>query len=80
MGDCIAVFETTHETLRAEEFFRAQKMSFRPVLRPRGLGSSCRMALRFGEEELEKAKKAVAEGNLVLKSFHRFEGGAWVKI
>ncbi|MBI3581282.1 MAG: DUF3343 domain-containing protein [Nitrospinae bacterium] len=80
MSDCIAVFETTHETLRAEEFFRAQKVPFRPVLRPRGLGASCRMALRFAEEELEKARKAVAEGNLVLKSFHRFDGGAWVKI
>lgn len=80
MSDCIAVFETTHETLRAEDFFRAQNVSSRPVLRPRGLGSSCRMALLFDEEELEKAKKAVVEGSLVLKSFHRFESGAWVKI
>jgi hypothetical protein len=80
MGDCLAVFETTHETLRAEDFFRAQKISFRPVLKPRGLGASCRMALRFKGEDLHKAIKAVADGGLAISSFHRLEGDAWVII
>lgn len=80
MAHCLAVFETTHETLRAEDFFREQKISFRPVLKPRGLGAACRMALRFDEQDLEKARRAVSEGNLALSSLHRFEGGAWVRI
>jgi hypothetical protein len=79
-GDCLAVFETTHETLRAEDFFRAQQITFRPVLKPRGIGAACRMALRFPREELEKAKKAVAEGSLALSAFYSHEGEAWVII
>jgi hypothetical protein len=80
MGDCLAVFETTYETMRAEDFFRAREISFRPVLKPRGLGAACRMALRFPGAELEKAKKAVQDGQLALSSFYATEGDAWVII
>lgn len=80
MVDCLAVFETTHETLRAEGFFRARQVVFRPVLKPRGIGSACRMALRFPREDLEKAKLAVKDGGLALVSFYGLDGTAWVII
>lgn len=81
MTDCLAVFDTTYETLRAEDFFREQGVKFRPVLRPRGVGSSaCRMALRFPEEEVDKVKRAVVSGNLTLHSYYRLEGDAWARL
>jgi hypothetical protein len=80
MTHCLAVFETTYETLRAEDFFRAQNVSFKPVLKPRGIGSACRMALRFPIEEFGKAVAAVSAGNLALKAFYRMDGESWVKI
>ena len=80
MSICIAVFETTFETLRAEDFFRAGGVNFRPVLKPRKIGSACRMALQFSTGEMEGAKAAVKEGNLALLAFYRKENGNWVKI
>jgi len=80
MNYCLAVFNTTFETLRAEEFFRAEKVRFRPVLKPRKIGSACRMALKFREEDIPKAGKAVSGGNLELLGFYRQEEDGWVKM
>ena len=76
----IAIFETTYETLRAEDFFRDAGMAFRPVLKPRKIGSACRMALQFDEEYLASAKKAVDNGKLALKAFYRKDGERWQKL
>lgn len=76
----IAIFETTYETLRAEDFFREAGVVFRPVLKPRKIGSACRMALQFGEEGLPSAKAAVTKGKLGLKAFYRKEGDQWQKL
>lgn len=77
MSLCVAVFETTHETLRAEDYFRARGVRFRPVLKPRGVGSACRMALQFAEDDLAAAHAACAVGGLALKGFYRKTGGGW---
>ncbi|MBI5177652.1 MAG: DUF3343 domain-containing protein [Nitrospinae bacterium] len=79
MSLCIAVFETTHETLRAEDFFRARDVKFRPVLKPRKIGSACRMALQFDCGEMEKALAAVGDGALSLMAFYRKDEDEWVK-
>ncbi len=76
----IAIFDTTYETLRAEDFFREAGVTFRPVLKPRKIGSACRMALQFGEEGLPLAKAAVAKGNLALKAFYWKDGEQWQKL
>jgi len=80
MSYCLAVFNTTFETLRAEEFFRAEKVRFRPVLKPRKIGSACRMALKFREEEISSAGKAVSGGKLELLGFYRLEKDGWIKM
>lgn len=80
MSDLIAVFLTTFETLRAEDFFNAEKVTFRPILKPRKIGSACRMALKFREGDLPLAKRAVKAGNLELIAFYRKEDVEWVKI
>ena len=80
MSDIIAVFLTTFETLRAEDFFNAEKVNFRPILKPRKIGSACRMALKFKEEELPLAKRAVEAGKLELTAFYRRDDVQWMKI
>lgn len=80
MKQCIAIFNTTFETLRAEDFFRAEKIKFRPILKPRKIGSACRMALRFSEPDIEAAEKAVKKGKLTLLGFYLSEGDDWIKI
>ena len=77
MKKCLAVFDTTFETLRAEDFFKRQKIRFRPILKPRKIGSACRMALQFSCGELAAAKKAVSENGLSLKGFYEKQGEGW---
>ncbi len=77
MKKCIAVFDTTFETLRAEDFFKRQKIRYRPILKPRKIGSACRMALQFSCDELAAAKKAVSKSGLSLKGFYEKEGEGW---
>jgi len=79
MKKCIAVFDTTFETLRAEDFFKRQKIRFRPVLKPRKIGSACRMALQFSCDDLAAAKKAISGSGLTLKGFYEKEGTGWKK-
>jgi len=80
LSDLIAVFQTTFETLRAEDFFHAENVKFRPILKPRKIGSACRMALKFKEDDLNSAKKAVEAGRLELLAFYRNDDLQWVKI
>jgi hypothetical protein len=77
MKKCIAVFDTTYETLRAEDFFRQENVRFRPILKPRKIGSACRMALQFSCGDIGPVKKAVRAGNLALKGFYEKEGEGW---
>ena len=78
MKKCIAVFDTTFETLRAEDFFRKQKIKFRPILKPRKIGSACRMALQFSCDDIGMAKKAIKSGGLTLKGFYEKKGEVWI--
>ncbi|GMT42508.1 MAG: hypothetical protein IEMM0002_0919 [bacterium] len=80
MSEYIAVFDTAYETLRAEDFFRKEKIKFRPILKPRGIGSSCKMALQFSADDMEPVKRAVVIGNLALAGFFKEESGKWKKI
>ncbi len=80
MKQCIAAFKTTYETLNAEDCFRDAGIKFRPILKPRKIGSSCRMVLRFDESLLPLAKKVVAKSKLEFAGFYRQEGEIWIKI
>ena len=66
--------------MRAEDFFHAEDVKFRPILKPRKIGSACRMALKFKEDDLDAAKKAVETGKLELLAFYRRDDLHWIKI
>lgn len=57
-SQAIAVFDTTHETLKAEQHFRERGIRFKPVVKPRGIESQCGMA--------ERVEKADADGVIAL--------------
>jgi len=80
MSYCIAIFNTTYETLRAEDFFREANVVFKPILKPRKIGSACRMALRFDEKDIRLAEEAIKNGDLELLSFYRQNGDLWDKM
>ncbi|MFQ5559651.1 MAG: DUF3343 domain-containing protein [Nitrospinota bacterium] len=75
----IAVFISTHETLRAEKFFKKCDMPFKPVIKPRGISSRCQMGLRFSPENLEILLEIVSQNGLALTGVYEKRGDAWEK-
>ncbi len=53
-GKRVAVFTTTHQTLKAEKLFKEMQIRVRPVPRPRRILSECGLALQFYAEDEER--------------------------
>ncbi len=76
----IAVFVSTHETLRAERAIKNRKIRIRSILKPRHISSNCQLALEFADNELSKVAEAVADENLELVGYYqKGENGDWVE-
>lgn len=53
-GGKIAVFTTTHQTLKAEKLLKERQIPVRPVPRPSRILSECGLALEFNTEDEER--------------------------
>lgn len=74
----IAVFRSTHETLRAEKALKEKKMPVRAVTKPRTISSNCQLALRFPVEKKEEIDRIIAKGKFDFVGFFiRDEQGGW---
>ncbi len=77
----IALFISTHETLRAEKFFHEGGINFKTVIKPRNITSECGMGLEFYTRDKERVLKICRENNLVLTGiFCKKEDGCWKRI
>lgn len=77
-GGLIAVFESTHETMKAERALKAASVRFRTSIKPRAIGSGCQMALTFVEKDLAEVAKVIDENSLKLAGFFVKAGdGSW---
>ncbi len=77
----IVLFISTHETLRAENFFQEEGINFKPVIKPRSITSECGMGLEFYSRDKEKVLKICMENNLVLTGIYfKKEDGSWKMI
>lgn len=65
-NQAVAVFDTTHETLKAERFFRRNKIPFKPIVKPRGIESQCGMAERIEKPDADQVISMSLENNLNL--------------
>ena len=65
-NQAVAVFDTTHETLKAERFFRQKKIPFKPIVKPRGIESQCGMAERIERPDADRVISLSRENNLSL--------------
>jgi len=81
VGELIAVFISTHETLRAERAFREARIKVRATVKPRKIGSNCQMAITFPEGKLAEIKNIVKKDGFDLVGFYRKrEEGDWAEV
>ena len=74
----IAVFVSTHETLRAERAFKEKRIKVRATVKPRSISSNCQLAIEFAEEDKEAAAAIIKEDQLdFIGFFRRSEEGEW---
>jgi hypothetical protein len=74
----IALFISTHETLRAEKILKSEDIDFKTVIKPRSITSECGFGLEFESRDKEKVLKICKENNLKLSGiFFKIEDGGW---
>jgi hypothetical protein len=77
----LAVFESTTETLKAERALKEAGLKPRPVIKPRGLGGSCQMALKLPSGSLTAVAKASCGRRLKLTGFFvQDDDGGWIAL
>ena len=77
----LAVFESTTETLKAERALKEAGLKPRPVIKPRGLGGSCQMALKLPSGSLTAVGEVSAGQRLKLTGyFVQDDGGEWIAL
>ncbi len=77
----IALFISTHETLRAEKFLEAGGIVFKTVIKPRNITSECGMGLEFDSNDKDRALKICQQNNLRLTGIFLLKSdGSWEKI
>lgn len=67
----IAVFNTTHETLKAEKLFKEAGIRIRTRIKPRSITSECGMALEFSASALGRIRKICLQNQLHLVGLYR---------
>ena len=52
----VAVFATTHLTLKAEKALKDAGVGHRTIMKPRKISSDCGLAIRLGHSDVDRAK------------------------
>ncbi len=67
-GQYLAVFNSTHRILKAEEVLKRQGLAVTMIPAPRAVQTDCGMALRFNQEQLEIIMQTL-QSQLLLPAF-----------
>jgi len=67
----LAVFISTHETLRAERMFKEARIKVRTTIKPRKISSNCQMAITFSPDNIKDIRKTVTANNLKLVGYYK---------
>jgi hypothetical protein len=80
-GHLLAVFNSAHRVMKAEDFLKKLGLPVLLIPAPRALSTDCGLALRFGDEENNSIMRALADEEL-LPAFicRRVQGGTYETI
>lgn len=70
----IVVFNTTHQTLKAEKLIKGLGIRIRPVPKPAGIESACGLALEFSLTDQEEILSLCKKNRLAVQGIYRLEG------
>ena len=74
------VYNTTHETLKAESLLRDRLIRVRPVIKPVRIKSSCGMALEIDQEHIPDVLEINNGDDFTFIGFFRKTEKHWKKI
>jgi len=64
-GDFVAIFNSIHRVMKAEQRLKERKMPILLIPVPRTLNSDCGLALRYAAEDREQVERALEEEGLL---------------
>jgi hypothetical protein len=75
----ILLFDSIHHVIAAEDVFHASNLWCDLVPVPRELSSNCGMALAFRVQEIDTARRILAEGQIALRRVFRPSSTGYVE-
>lgn len=69
----VIVFESTHHTIATSRFFKDKNYKFDVIPTPRMVTNNCGLAVKFGEEDLEKVKESIKESDIKIKGIYKIQ-------
>jgi len=77
LREALAVFPSTFLTLKGEKVLQEAGVRARAVMKPRGIASDCGLALALPEDDLPRARSALADVHR--PRWYLREGCSWVE-
>ncbi len=76
----ILTFGSTHNVLKAERVLKDANLEFRLMPAPKDLSRYCDLVIAVNGAVLDRAKGALARGDVAPKDVYRKEGSEYVKV
>ena len=73
----LAVFATTHLTLKAEKALKEAGVGHRTIMKPRKISSDCGLAIRFDMPDMERARSVFSESSCLPARIFRQSEKDW---
>ena len=77
-GDYLAVFNSAHRVMKAENILKARGFSILLIPAPRQLMTDCGLALRIGPGIRDEVMQVLAEEQLLPSFVNKFSGGRYL--
>lgn len=78
-GQYLAVFQSTHRVLQAEQLLKSLSLPIMLIPAPRALNSDCGLAIRFDQELYETVTSRLAVNDLSPAFVCRFAAGEYIR-
>ncbi len=75
--DLVAVFATTHLTLKAEKALKDAGVGHRTVMKPRKISSDCGLAIKLEHSDVDRAKDIFLSSACLPARIYRQDGREW---
>ena len=77
-GDYIAVFNSIHRVMKAEQFLKERRLPILLIPAPRSVSSDCGLAIRYTEADRMAVEESLAAADLVPEMVYLRRGSDYV--